>query len=276
MYNRGQCFKDDLAVLEQKKKDFIVERSGSYTYLKYEGKRLQYGPADHGNISGAHLSKIVRADVDKLVTLKQSDPYYPYDPPSVYVHQVNAANVVGEYIFQIDIKNCYWQTALTEGIISKDTYLKGLRKREWKVGRNAAIGSLDKKTVVTQYKNGEEVDSERFLQPMHYRFAREKVIRTVDRMAQDVINSVCEEGEFLMFVTDCFFVTSSAVQKIRKYLTSKGYGYTEACVVIRAQYTEKKVVVWDKIETIYQGPGKPKIMKTEKDKFIHYTSHSII
>ena len=276
MYNKGDCFKDDLSVLIQQKKDFYVERGGSYTYLNYDGKRLQYGPEDHGNVSGAHLSRLVRSDVDKLVTIKQSDPYYPYDPPSVYVNQLNASNVIGDYVYQIDIKNCYWQTALSEGIISRMTYLKGLRKRNWKVGRNASIGSLDKKIVITHYRKGVEVDSERYLQPIHYRFAREKVIRTVDRMAQDVINQVCARDEFLMFITDCFFVTGTAVQKIREYLESKGYGYTEACVVIHAHYIEKKVVIWDKIETIHQGVGKKKIMKTEEDKYIHYTSHSIV
>ena len=277
MVHSNKRYKTDLAAVKGMNADFTVERSGSFIYLNWNEKRYQYGPENHGGVKGAHLSKMVRDDVDQLVTIKQDDPFYTHlDAPSVYVNQANLDATIGQYVCQIDMKNCYWKTALSEGIITKSTYLKGLRKKEWKVGRNASIGSLDKKKVITYYRNGEEVDSERVLMPRHCRYARQKVLQTVNAMAMGVIHDVCKEGEFMMFVTDCFFVKPTAVQRVRDYLNEHGYDYTEATAYLRLHLPQRKTVVWDKIEITDNGPERKKTIAHEKDKFIHYTTRSIV
>ena len=275
MISKGLYFTEDIRVLTEKKKTFMVERSGSFTYIHFDNHRLQYGPDNHGGVSGAQLSRMVRNDVEKLVEFKQTDEYFSIDPPSVYVHQQNMNSEIGQYAVQIDMRNCYWKTAYTLGIITKQTYLKGLRKKEWKVGRNAAIGSLDKKTIVTYYRNGVEVDSERYLMPRNCRYARQLVLRKVDEMAIGIINEVCNPDEFLMFVTDCFFIKQSAADKVRDYLSAHGYDYSEATILINHHFPQKKMVVWDKIEVGINEKGK-KTLERVRDKFIHYTSKSII
>ncbi len=275
MINKSKYFDDDIKVLLASKKSFSVERSGSFTYVNFDGKRLQYGPENHGGVAGAHLSKLVRKDVEQLVVYKQSDPYYGEDPTSVYASPQNLNASIGEYVLQIDIRNCYWKTAYEQGIITKKTYLMGLRKKEWKVGRNAAIGSLDKKKVVTWYEKGKEVDSERYVMHRNYRYARQKVLHRVDKIAKDVINNVCVGGEFLMFITDCFFIKKSAAQKVRDYLAENGYDYSEATVFLTYHFPQKKMVVWDKIESGTAVAGK-KTLKRERDKFIHYTNKAMV
>lgn len=275
MINKGKYFGDDIRVLTEQKKNFMVERSGSFTYLHFDNTRLQYGPDNHGGVTGAHLSKMVRSDVESLVEFKQTDEYYTFDPPSVYVNQENLNRATGEYAYQIDMRNCYWKTAFDIPIISKQTYLKGLRKKEWKVGRNAAIGSLDKKTIITYYREGVEVDSERYLMHRNCRYARQLVLRKIDEIAMGVINNICAPGEFLMFITDCFFIKSNAVEKVRDYLSSNGYDYSEATIFLTHHFPQKKMIVWDKIESGVNEQGK-KTLERVRDKFIHYTNKSII
>jgi hypothetical protein len=275
MISKSNFYEADIKALEASGKTFTVERSGSFTYINYDNKRLQYGPDNHGGVTGAHLSKMVRSDVNRLVTFKQGDVFYSEDPPSVYISQNNLSKSTGDFATQVDMRNCYWKTSYNQGIITKETYLMGLKKKDWKIGRNAAIGSLDKKTTITYYENGKEIESERYLMPRNCRYGRQLVLRCVDHIAKVVMEEICKEGEFLMFITDCFFVLPSAAQKVKDFLNSVGYDYSEANVFMKYHFPQKKMVVWDKIEVGVNSAGK-RTVKREEDKFIHYTSSSII
>ena len=59
----------DIASLKRKNKHFYITRSTSFTKLSYDNKTLTYADRNFGGIKGAHLSRMVRMDVDKLLPL---------------------------------------------------------------------------------------------------------------------------------------------------------------------------------------------------------------
>lgn len=270
-------FDRDFNILVNSKKDFTCVRSGSYVYLNYDDKKVQYAPDDHGGISGAHLSNMVKNDVDKLVVIPEDVTSVGYEPISVYVSQDEIDKMCGQYIYQMDIRHCYWKTAFRQGIISYSTYLKGLRKKDWKSGRNASIGSLDKKTMIQYYEKGQLVETERHVNPPHFVYARKMVLDAVDNFAMKAIKDVLKD-DFLFFITDCFFIKSGpAINRLQDYFYEHKYEWQAATVFLKDHVAKEKLIIWDKIEEKKSSkfPGKKKI-EYQADKYIHYTSKSIL
>lgn len=278
IYRKSKIEKD-IKALRSMRKNFVVEKAGSFTKLCYDKKTVTYAEDRFGGIKGAHLSKMVKADVEELIPMssipREDAALLDNHPPSVYVHLPAVEESINDYVYHIDISNCYWTVALREGVISKRTYIMGLRKREWKLGRNAAIGSLDKKIVRDEYVNGEIVNSERLHQPANFVYARMKIINKVDSIAKDAIYNVLGKG-FVMFLTDCFCVKGPYVSKLVKYLQDNGYGYSTAGVVIKNFMPGEKRIEWDKIETVKQNNTGQRFLKHDNDKFIHYTERGIV
>ena len=271
-------FEADVRVLDEQRAEFAVERAGSFKYIHRAGlNKGKYSPIDFGGISGAHLARMVRRDVDLLLPEIPEGATYKTEPPNVYVNVDNVNQYAGDYAFQLDIKNCYWKTAYNLGLITKETYFKGLKKDEWKVGRNAAIGALDKKSVWDFHENGKLVETERFYMPPNCRYARSMVLQRVDEVAKKAIYEIVKD-HFLFFVVDCFFIRTDAVEAVRDYLESTGYGFTSANIFLKQHNEKDKMIRWDKTEVKRSKiPGKTKLVyKEEKDKFIHYTERSKI
>lgn len=264
----------DLNLLINMKANFTCVRSGSYVYLNYEDKKVQYSPSDHGGIQGAHLSNLVRKDVDQLVVIPEDLKEVPDEPSTVYVNlpEINAS--CGQYIYQMDIRNCYWKTAYNKGIISYTTYLKGLRVKAWKSGRNASIGSLDKKTMIQYYENGVLVETERFVNPPHQVYARKLVLNEVDDFAMTAIRDVLKD-DFLFFITDCFFIKTKAIAKMNDYFASRDYESQGATVFLNKHAEKEKLIIWDKYDEKVLSSGKKKV-SVHENKYIHYTQKSII
>ncbi len=266
-------------VLKKMKKNFQVERSGSFVSIKYEKGTVKYVDRTFGGIKGAHLSNMVRRDVKKQIEVVPPEAIHHLNsPPTVYVNPIEADKVVGDYCYHVDIKNCYWETAFKLGIITKRTYLSGLRERKWKMGRNAAIGSLDKKTIVEYYEKGHLINTERMHMPPNCRWARLMVINKVDEIAQNGIRKVLKD-RFVMFLTDCFIVKASGIVDICQYLKECGYEYTTSTVLIKEHNQVRKKVYWDKIDTLRdKKKGSRKILRiyNDSDKFIHYNNKSTI
>ena len=269
----------DIASLKRKNKHFYITRSTSFTKLSYDNKTLTYADRNFGGIKGAHLSRMVRMDVDKLLPLSAVPRGAGVDiithPPTVYVNTTSVDRSIEDYIYHIDIKNCYWTFAYRTGIISKLTWLQGLKKRDWKIGRNVSIGSLDKHETVEEWQGDELIDVERIHTPANYKYARLKVINAVNDLALEAIRSVLKEG-FVMFLTDCFCIEGSYIKQLGEFLSDKGYEYTSAGIVIKKHLPERKQIVWDKVELAKKKETGQQFLIPDRDKFIHYTDKSLI
>lgn len=269
-------FDGQLASFRKQKMDFKVTWSGSFRYISYGNRQIEFVPKDFGGIKGAHLSQLVRKDIDKYLPVIPDGAVYTEPPVTVYVNIKNLDECLANKtsLIQIDINRCYWKTIFNLGYISEKTYELGLGRKEWKQGCNAAIGGLDKRTQVDEYKDGKLFSSERYYNPANWRYARLKVLLTVDEVAKDVIYNIIPD-EFVMFLVDCFVIKPSALQKLLAYLEKSGYSGKQATITLKRHDPKGRVVVWDKTENKGVINGKNSIHK-DLNKFIHYTESGTI
>jgi hypothetical protein len=136
---------------------------------------------------------------------------------------------IGKVLVSIDINDCYWQTAFNRGWITEKTYTGGLRKKEWKVGRNASIGSLCKVEMITTYKNGViardsmgKIRRKITRKEAGYQYIRHNIIGFICDMFIELANILGDD--FFMYLTDCVFTTMERKKEVEDFF--KKYGYT--------------------------------------------------
>lgn len=126
----------------------------------------------------------------------------------------------GKRCVAVDIVSAYWQTAKNLGVIDEVTYLKGILKdREFKAARNISIGSIGSLTIYEKYVDGKLVAHE--LRRKFGACARLDIVDHVWKIAQKIAAKL--GPDFLMFLTDCFFVPSGREKDVKKLLEAEGY-----------------------------------------------------
>lgn len=215
--------------------DFTVRQSGSTCVVKFissgegvkSGRSFRYSDTARGH-GGTHLSRLAWIEVEKRVA---SGEYVPvnkdndritvntvcFDPENI------RRNIDGDAV-AIDIRGCYWDTLYNIGAISERVWAMGHRKdREWKDARAIAVGSLGAEVKAWSYCGGQLVGDG----TVHYR-RKFNVVRldVIDRVWQ-VFLSIIEKVQpgFMMFLTDCFFVTAEYKEKVEALLNEAGYKY---------------------------------------------------
>lgn len=271
------------AALIQMGKDFTIYHSGPYAELNYDDKTVKFIPSRFAGISGAHLSLMVRRDIDINLPqpVKHTHPEltiseFITDPPHVYINANSIDEAKGQICYQVDIDDCYWRTLFLKGLITERTYLKGLEKKEWKIGRNAAIGALDKKnTRLEIYKKGILTHKERIHMPANYRYARFMVIHHVNHIAQKIIREL--QSSFIMFMTDCFIVTPGNIKVVADMLKIEGYSCKTDTVEMIDHNPERKFVSWRVIKhrKITDDAGGRFAVTTDK-KSMNYSRNAIL
>lgn len=230
--------------------EYVIVQSGTTEKIKISDKT--YIPFNKDNMigSGYHLANIVKADVKKF--LEQYGDTFPKRGRDYTEQCFNLNSIeknIGKVLISIDINDCYWQTIYNKGIISYKTYLSGLRKKEWKVGRNASIGSLAKVEVHTTMKNGViQRDSFGKLKRViikreeMYQHVRHYIIGFVYDMFIELANLLGDD--FFMFLTDCVFTTFEKKKVVEDFF--KNYGYTAKCKTFEFTnvYRDERVVEW--------------------------------
>lgn len=120
----------------------------------------------------------------------------------------------------VDITACYWQSAFNLGVIDEKTYKLGMSKdREYKIARNVAIGSIGAMIFHQKYENGKLVFSEITRRPGAC--ARLDIIDHVWQVALRISEKLGKD--FLMYLTDCFYVPATRIDDLCKYIEDEGY-----------------------------------------------------
>jgi len=218
-------FLKEKAYLESKGYDFETKIKGNVATINVNGRSFRYIDRDKVSAnSGYHLSKMVMNDVDKLVTIDEDTPFMDAMREQIFEIDNCKANI-GKDGIAIDITNCYWITARRLNIISERTFIKGLKKAEWKKGRNASIGSLAARTIIKSYVRGKHQRKQNIIiepQP-HREYARYLVLKYVFETFMEIINLL--GNDFCFYLTDCIFLTQNykAVKEVYRILQSRGY-----------------------------------------------------
>lgn len=140
------------------KRDFVVMSSGTSKFLQSGSCKLKFMPV-RSKSEGLQIQmacRLVKSDALNSGVLETA-------PDSVIqtraVNRELLAEYEGKNIARIDIRSCYWNIALREGIISLETYL---RFHDQKLPRNLAIGNLAKELKASIYVDGVMNDIQTF------------------------------------------------------------------------------------------------------------------
>jgi hypothetical protein len=127
----------------------------------------------------------------------------------------------------VDIVGCYWQTAYNLGVIDEKTYLVGISKdREFKDARVISIGSIGSLLTHEKYVNGKLVNTEKTRK--FGATARLDIIDEVWAKANWIAKKL--GPDFLMFLTDCFFVPEHRLEELCSLIETEGYKWkAERC-----------------------------------------------
>lgn len=207
-----------------KEMDFVVKKIGSTTRVIFKNGYERTFTESWGFLSGAHLSgmlmKDVRERLDKGIYVPKEqnverDCYNTllYDPMNIFKNR-------NKEVWGIDINSCYWRTAYLIGAMSDGVYEQGNKRgTEWKISRNAAIGSLGAGVTESIYEKGKVVSTIRYKRDLNT--VRSDIIDHVWDISYRIC-SLVRDG-FCMFLTDCFYVTPDKVEELDGLI--RGYGY---------------------------------------------------
>lgn len=206
------------------KKNFVLVNSGSTKKIIYG--RYTYSCVDTDKIAGSgfHLSPMVKKEIDAYILAHQGEQIGNNKPYKEQLFNLKGLQAnIGRVGFAIDINDCYWRTLYKLGYISQKLYLYGLRKKEWKMGRNATIGGLIKQEITMPYVNGKENRIDRVKTPINkdYYAIRNHVISHVYDMFMELYKLIGDD--FCMFLTDCIFTVPNRYKIIKSFFDSKGY-----------------------------------------------------
>lgn len=228
---------------------FTYESSGSIDKIKYGGREFISINLSGSKGNGHHLNKIFFKDIDNWMatnghTLTAHGINYSEQMFNLDAIERN----LGKCLVMIDINDCYWRTAHLLGYITYETYIIGKRKKEWKVGRNACIGSLCKSRVITPYENGSIVKSARRVErmPLHYQYIRNHIITHVFKMFDYLFSQMGDS--FFMYLTDCLVTTYDNKKFVERYFTEEGYKVKSKPVEFLSLDRLNKKVTWRDFE----------------------------
>ena len=234
--------------LKHSKSDFVLRKDGTSLIIECNDKQWKFMSYKGITGKGFHLCIPVRADIENFI--KDNPNYLDLNnnvSPTIDL-EVQKANMnalkkyEGEQIYNIDICNCYWETAHKMGFISLKTYTTGLKNKEWKTGRNASIGALAKVTTVSNYINGELIGSEIEKTGLNLSIIRNNVVNKVHEAFLGVLKEL--GNEWLMYFTDCVYVPFSKRGVVKEYFERLGYETKESTYQLDNVNLETGMVNW--------------------------------
>jgi hypothetical protein len=222
---KRENFVQDRQHLIDNKKNFEYINSGSVDRIIYNGKEFISVDLAHSGGRGHHMNKRFMSDIDAwLVENRDSQVFYGNNYSEQMFNLDGIEKHLGQCMAMIDINNCYWRTAYLLGYITYQTYIIGLKKDSWKIGRNACIGSLCKTETRSVYVNGVMNRSLKrtIRQPLEYQSIRNHIITHIYGLFNELFKLM--GNTFCMFLTDCLVTTYDQRRFVEKYF--KGHGYT--------------------------------------------------
>jgi hypothetical protein len=213
------------------KENFKVIHNGSAIII--ECRDMSWRFIDYGGISGNgyHLSKFVYEDARNYIlnnpnsnNLKPKKEGSLTDNVDLEVQKANMKGLKkheGQQIYCVDVNNCYWDTAYKMGFITQTTYLKGLKKKEWKIGRNASIGGLSKVVVESVFVDGIKIESAPIKPEVDLSIIRDSIVSHVHESFLSILKRLGDD--WLMYFTDCVYVPLDKVNEVQEYFKELGY-----------------------------------------------------
>lgn len=256
--------------LEARGNSFLWTSSGTINSIVYNGVEWISVDLNESGGKGHHLNRIFKRDVDEWLEEFGADMEpYPNDYQEQFFNLEAIEKNIGEPLVLIDINDCYWRTSFILKYMKQITYIKGLKKKEWKNGRNGCIGSLRKLKVEIPYINGVRDLSgrRRIPTPIQYHWIRNHVIGHVYQLFFRLFEEI--GNDFFMFLTDCVVTTYKNKLFVEKYFADNGYKCKSKPVEFTRVDRIKKVIYWYDFNAENEG-------KKGREKFYHYASHQLI
>jgi hypothetical protein len=266
-------------------KDFLCARGdyfeytscGSINTIIHNGK--EYIGVDVKEMAGKgyHLSQVLQRDIDLWVASNRATL-----TPNNTEHLEQMFNLsaieksVGKIGVAIDLDDCYWNTTHRLGYIRYKTFIAGLRKKQWKTGRNAAIGALAKRKYVVpffmgkpQFQNRKEpIDS-----PDEYRWIRNDIIGSIYNLFYGLYELIGDE--FYMFLTDCVFTSYEARPIVEKYFADHGYKFKSKPIEFLRVDRMKRKISWHDF-TGTKKDSKDNVLQTGVDRYYMFSMKQVV
>ena len=259
--------------LERRGDDFIYTSEGSINSIIHGGVEWVCVDVKESGGQGHHLNRIWKKDLNAWLEEYGADmPRYNNDYKEQFFQLGAIERSIGEVNVLIDIDNCYWRTSFLLGYITQETYIKGLKKKEWKVGRNACVGSCVKSKVRVPYVKGKRDLSrrERILAPIEYHYVRNHIIGHIYRLFYQLFEELGEN--FYMFLTDCVVTNYKNKARVEQFFTKHGYETKSKPVEFLRIVRPTKQVFWYDF-TSNDGKGKEKYYIYANNQLVDGTSN---
>ena len=248
--------------LIESQQDFKSIRSGSTERIIHKDRVYLLTNISGNAGNGFHLSQLVKKD---------GDTWLQTNTPAVcgqnYKTQlfspVNIRSVIGVPTASFDINSCYWKTAHRLGYITERTYVMGRRKKEWKIGRNASIGSLASTKVMIPFVKGRaKLGMRELIEPKEeYKWIRNHIISYVYRMFLELIELL--GTDFYMFLTDCVFFNTNRINDVREFFDKYEYTVKSNSVEFTELDLDNRIIHWLSL-------------KKNQHKYYTYSPHQLI
>lgn len=161
---------------------------------------------------------------------------------SEVMHVQSPIRDVARDIVAVDINSCYFNTLFQLGAIDEACYRAGFKKKEaYKLARNIAVGSLNRTGLIREWDGVSEYETTG-LERRNTAVVRLDVIDTVYNRSLEIASAL--ESDFLFFLTDCFFIRPSGLEKLKLLLDSHLYTYkTENIQILGAEISQNNTVI---------------------------------
>lgn len=208
--------------LKKGKDDFYVKRTTESTQILVGKTRYYFTHTKHFPKKYLFIFKKVSNDVDKWLKKQKIVALPPQHDVSSY--NIDYDDSYGK-IVGTDLNHAYWRIAMIKGMISEDTYTRGLDITS-KAIRLASLSVLGRKQKYTKYENGEMKEYECLDEGDEQKRMIYKYIRYFCYQMMYECSLMLGE-DFDCWRTDCIYYrdTPENRAKVNKYFDEKGMSY---------------------------------------------------
>lgn len=212
-----------LNTLTKGKKNFLLREGTDCCEVIIDQTCYVYSTSTRFPIKKLFLFNIVKRDANQFLEA-HDNIFLPQEYPTAYYNEdydEDSGKVIG-----FDINHAYWRIALNLGIISENTYQKGLGK-DCKAVRLAALSTLGRKKAFKKFESGKYSNEFLITQDKKEDLAKlYTLIRfTCFEMMHDA--SIILGEDFDAWKTDCIYFRDSEDnrKKMNDFFKSKGISY---------------------------------------------------
>lgn len=275
LVTKKEAFDSNKKFLEDTNAEYTLEYHGSSETIHYKGTTIKFVDVAEKAGKGYHISKMVRKDIDAWLSAHGEQlPHYGRTYREQLFNLNSIEKIIGIQGVSVDANDCYWRTIYMLGYITERTYIMGLRKKEWKEGRNSAIGGLAAPYTLVNKIGKKEVN--RHTQPpdVRYTYIRNHIIGHVYNVFYELFQQI--GADFYMFLVDCVFTDYDRLKLVKQYLTDAGYRHKNKPIEFVSVDRERQRVSWYDFSAKCKGKARCAKKCRCKDKYYDYAKSQLI